>query len=69
MPALADDDTAASDSEKKLVQNAIAKINCKADEIEKENADLFEIDDAVYDIGQYDIKLNGKYEIISLTRD
>lgn len=38
-------------------------------EVEKESDTLFELDDATCAIGQYDIKLNENYDIISMTRD
>ena len=34
-----------------------------------EHNDLFEIDDATCEIGQYDIKLNGDYKIIVMSID
>ena len=50
--ALAQADKAASAAEKKQVQDAIAKVGCKAVEIEKERDGLFEVDDATCEIGQ-----------------
>lgn len=70
--ALAQTDTVeelASDEEVKAVSEAIAKIGCKAEQVEKESDDLFEIDDAQCEIGQYDIKLDGDYSILVITRD
>ena len=51
------------------MRDDIAKIGCKAETIEKERDDLFEIDDAQCEIGQYDIKLNKDYKITSITMD
>lgn len=50
---------------------AIAALNCELGEgeVEKESPDLFEIDDAVCDAGQFDIKLDGDFAVINLTRD
>lgn len=72
-PALAADeqDMATSDETAKVVE-MIAKIGCKPDPqagVEKERDDLYEVDDAQCDIGQYDIKLNDKFQITSLTLD
>ncbi|KQT47504.1 hypothetical protein ASG43_10440 [Aureimonas sp. Leaf454] len=61
--------TMASADEAAKVSEAIAKVGCKAEEIEKESASLFEIDDAQCEIGQYDIKLNGDYKITVMTSD
>lgn len=41
----------------------------QVEEAEKESAKLYELDDAECEIGQYDIKLNENFEIISMTRD
>ena len=51
------------------VQEAIGRIDCQAQTVEKESDTLYEIDDATCGIGQYDIKLNENFEIISMTRD
>ena len=63
------DDKMASSAEKQRVLETIGKIGCRADEVEKESEDLFEVDDAKCDIGQFDIKLNGQFQITSMTRD
>jgi hypothetical protein len=68
-PAFAQEEKNASQAEAQKVKDAIAKIGCKAEEIEKEGENLFEIDDAQCEIGQYDIKLNKDYKIISITSD
>ena len=59
----------ASAEEQAKVAEAIGKIGCKAEEVEKESDRLFEVDDAECEIGKYDIKLDGEYSILSLTRD
>ena len=68
LPAMAADKKASA-TETKRVQETIAKIGCKADEVEKERDDIFEVDDAQCEIGQYDIKLDSQYRITSITRD
>ncbi len=70
--AYADEDTIgerASAEEQAKVAEAIGKIGCKAEEVEKESDRLFEIDDAECEIGKYDIKLDAEYSILSITRD
>lgn len=67
--AFAAEENHASADETAKVAEAIAKIGCKAEDVEKESARLFEVDDAQCEIGQYDIKLDNDYSIISLTRD
>lgn len=59
----------ASEQEVASVRESIARIGCEAETIEKEDDDLYEIDDAECEIGQYDIKLDGAFEIISMTAD
>ncbi len=59
----------ASDTEMAGVRATLEKISCTAEVIEKENADLFEVDDAQCEIGQYDVKLDAAFSIISMTRD
>lgn len=59
----------ASAEEQAKVAEAIAKIGCVAEEVEKESERLFEIDDAQCEIGKYDIKLDNEYSILSITRD
>jgi hypothetical protein len=62
-------ETLASEDEAQGVQDAIERIKCRAQTVEKESDTLFEVDDAQCDIGQYDIKLDDKFNIISMTRD
>ena len=61
----------ASAEETTSVTAALEQVNCALGEgeVEKESAELYEIDDAVCDAGQFDIKLNGAFEIVSMTRD
>ncbi|WP_207102646.1 hypothetical protein [Paracoccus shandongensis] len=62
-PALAQDDEKASDQDLASVTEAIARIGCQPgpEGVEKERADLYEVDDAQCEIGQYDIKLSGDF--------
>lgn len=70
-PAFADEEEMASADETAKVTETIAKIGCKPgpEGIEKERDDLYEIDDAACEIGQYDIKLNAEFTITSITLD
>lgn len=70
-PALAQDDEMASEQELASVTEALVKVGCKpgGEGVEKERPDLFEVDDAQCEIGQYDIKLNGDFTITSMTLD
>jgi flagellar basal body rod protein FlgF len=62
-------ETLASEDEAKGVQDAVGRVNCRAQAVEKESDTLYEVDDAECDIGQYDIKLDDKFNVISMTRD
>ncbi len=61
----------ATEEEVAGVEAAIAVFGCDvgAIPVEKESDDLFEIDDAVCEGGQYDIKLDGAYNVLNMTRD
>lgn len=60
----------ASEEEMQAVSEAIGLFNCTAQQVEKESDTLFEIDDAdCGEAGQFDIKLDGEYNIVSMTRD
>lgn len=59
----------ASPEEVAAVDAELARIGCKAEEIEKENADLLAIDDAEWEIGQFDLELNADTRIRVMTRD
>jgi hypothetical protein len=62
-------ETMASDEEMTQVNVSLENIGCKAVEVEKEADNLFEVDDAECTVGQYDIKLDGEFNIISMTKD
>ena len=62
-------ETMASDEEMTKVNVTLEEIGCKAVEVEKEADNLFEVDDAECTIGQYDIKLDGEFNIVSMTKD
>lgn len=62
-------ETLATEAEAASVRETLAMIGCEAEVIEKENEDLFEVDDAQCEVGQYDVKLDGDFSIISVTRD
>lgn len=61
----------ATDEDVAEVATAIAAFDCRVGEVpvEKESDDLFEIDDALCEGGQYDIKLDGAFNVLNLTRD
>lgn len=61
----------ATPEETALVMAAIAHLGCTLNggTVEKESDQLFEIDDAVCDVGQYDIKLDASYVVVSMTYD
>lgn len=65
----ATDDGSASHDEVQRVIASISRIGCTAGVIEKDDDDQFEVDDATCDIGQYDIDLDGDYEIESIERN
>lgn len=62
-------ETLASPEEVQKVADTLSKIGCQAPQVEKESDDLFEVDDATCEIGQYDIKLNGDYQIWVMSLD
>lgn len=59
----------ASKEETQKVMETLAQIGCQAQQVEKESDNLYEIDDAECKFGQYDIKLNSKFQITSMTLD
>lgn len=61
-------DTASADEADK-VRDAISRVGCSAETVEKESDDLYEIDDAECEIGQYDIKLDGDFNIRAMIFD
>lgn len=62
-------ETMASEAETASVNETLARIGCEAEAVEKESENLFEVDDATCEIGQYDIKFDAEFVIISMTRD
>ena len=72
--ARADDDVPPSAEETKSIVAALEAMGCKGyDEIEKESRQgggyHFEIDDANCKDGQFDIKLDRDFKLVSKTRD
>lgn len=68
--ALADEKPSAAEVEK--IRAALAALGCEGGEMEKESeaSGVFEIDDAKCKIGgQFDIKLDKDFKLISMTRD
>jgi hypothetical protein len=65
--ALADRDATPAEAEK--IQAALAVVGCSGGEMEQEDSGIFEVDDAKCKDGQYDIKLDKDFKIISMTRD
>ena len=60
----------ASDDEVAKIAAEIAKFNCDVpDEVEKESETLFELDDAVCEAGQYDIKLDERFKVMVMSYD
>jgi hypothetical protein len=61
----------ATEAEIADVTEALAALNCEVGEggVEKETAMLFEVDDAVCEAGQFDIKLDGEFAVMTMTRD
>jgi hypothetical protein len=70
-PAFAQEaENSASAEEAEQVNAAIAEFNCGPhDEIEKETENLYELDDVSCTAAQYDIKLDGEFNVLSLTYD
>jgi hypothetical protein len=67
--AAADKPVSAADAEK--IQAALKAWGCSGGEIEQETeaTGVFEVDDAKCGQGQYDIKLDQDFRVISITRD
>ncbi|HEX6001577.1 MAG TPA: hypothetical protein VFZ16_19615 [Hyphomicrobiaceae bacterium] len=67
--ALADQPVSPEDGEK--IQAAIKDWGCAGGEMEQETeaTGVFEVDDADCQDGQYDIKLDKDFKVISITRD
>ncbi len=69
LPAFAD--SKPSDEEAKKIAEAITAVGCEGGKIEKETegTGAYEVDDAKCKSGQYDIKLDKDFKVLSLTRD
>ncbi len=67
--ALADEKV--SDAEGKKVQAAIGEWGCSGGKMEKEAeaTGVYEVDDAKCKGGQYDIKLDKDFKVLTITRD
>lgn len=68
--ALADEKPSAAEAEQ--IKAALAALGCEGGEMEKESeaSGVFEIDDAKCKVGgQFDIKLDKDFKLISMTRD
>lgn len=67
--ALADKPVSAADTEK--IQTALKAWGCAGGKMEQETeaTGVFEVDDAKCNGGQYDIKLDKDFKVISITRD
>ena len=68
-PAFADEKP--SEAEAAKIKAALAAWGCEGGEYEKETeaTSVFEVDDAKCKGGQYDVKLDKDYNVLSLTRD
>jgi hypothetical protein len=68
-PAFADDKP--SEAEAKKIAEAIAALGCSGGEMEKEGeaSGYYEVDDAKCKDGQFDIKLDKDFKLISMSRD
>jgi hypothetical protein len=69
VPALADKPVSQADGEK--IQAALKLWGCSGGEMEQETegTGIYEVDDAECSDGQYDIKLDKDFRVISITRD
>ena len=68
-PLLAD--TPVSDADAQKIRAALQGWGCSGGKMEKETegTGVYEVDDAKCKDGQYDIKLDGEFKVISITRD
>lgn len=68
-PAFADEKV--SEEEAKALTAAATALGCSGGEMEKESeaSGVFEIDDAKCKDGQYDLKFDADYKLVSMTRD
>lgn len=64
-------DSKPSDEEAAKIADALKAWGCSGGELEKETegTGVFEVDDAKCAGGQYDIKLDAKFGVTSMTRD
>lgn len=64
-------DTPPTPEEATKLKEALAALGCSGGEMEKETeaSGLFEVDDAKCKDGQYDLKFDKDYKLISMTRD
>jgi hypothetical protein len=64
-------DSKPSDDEAAKIKAALTDWSCEGGTFEKETeaTSTFEVDDAKCKGAQYDVKLDGEYKIISVTRD
>jgi len=64
-------DEKVSQAEAKSIQEAIEPSGCFGGEMEKETegTGVYEVDDATCKDGQYDIKLDKDFNVLSMTRD
>lgn len=64
-------DEKVSDADGKKVQDALAAWGCSGGEMEKESegSGVYEVDDANCKTGQYDVKLDSKFVVTSISRD
>lgn len=68
-PAFADEKPSSEEADR--ITKAIAALGCSGGEMEKESeaSGTYEIDDAKCKDGQFDIKLDRDFKLISMTRD
>jgi hypothetical protein len=65
-------DTPMTPAEQEKIKAALEALGCTADEIEKEDEGstfAYEVDNAKYKNGEYDIKLDKNFNVIIMLRD
>ena len=64
-------DTPVTPAEGEKIKAALETFGCTGGKMEKETegSGYFEVDDAKCKDGQYDIKLDGEFKVVSITRD
>lgn len=60
-------DVTPADAEK--INAALALFGCSGGDMQQEESGIFEVDDAQCKDGQYDVKLDENFKVLSLTRD